>query len=42
MSRPVLAAEESRGGAARVTLLDWLRGFIAARDEEAEGDGPAG
>lgn len=30
----VLEAEEARGDAARVTLLDWLRGFIAHRDED--------
>ena len=29
----VLAAETARGTNARVTLLDWLRGFIAHRDE---------
>lgn len=29
----VLAAEESRGDAARSTLITWLQGFIAARDE---------
>lgn len=27
---------EERAGAARVTLIDWLEGFIAARDEEGE------
>ena len=31
----VLEAEEDRGDDARVTLLDWLHGFIAHRDEEA-------
>lgn len=30
----ILAAERARGDAARVTLIDWLEGFIASRDEE--------
>jgi len=30
----VLAAEEARGGDARVTLLAWLQGFIEHRDED--------
>jgi hypothetical protein len=30
----VLAAERARGGGARRTLIDWLEGFIAHRDEE--------
>lgn len=39
----VLEAELARGDAARVTLLDWLRGFIAHRDDELEeSDGDAG
>ena len=29
----VLAIEEARGDAARSTLVDWLHGFIAHRDE---------
>lgn len=29
----VLAAEQSRGAQARVTLVDWLQGFISHRDE---------
>lgn len=29
----VLAAEQSRGTSARVTLVDWLQGFISHRDE---------
>lgn len=28
-----LAAEQARGDAARVTLVDWLQGFISHRDE---------
>jgi hypothetical protein len=30
----VLAAEEARGDQARATLISWLQGFIAARDED--------
>lgn len=30
----VLAAEEARGDHARATLITWLQGFIAARDED--------
>lgn len=30
----VLAAERARGDSARATLLDWLEGFIAHRDED--------
>lgn len=29
----VLAAEQARGASARVTLVDWLQGFISHRDE---------
>jgi len=32
----VLAVEEARGELSRVTLVDWLRGFIAHRDEDTE------
>jgi hypothetical protein len=30
----ILAAEQSRGSNARATLITWLEGFIAARDED--------
>ena len=30
----VLAVEQARGTSARVTLVDWLSGFIAHRDED--------
>jgi ABC-type nitrate/sulfonate/bicarbonate transport system substrate-binding protein len=34
----VLAVEDSRGDAARVTLLRWLEGFIAHRDDDLDED----
>jgi hypothetical protein len=34
----VLDAEQARGDAARVTLVRWLEGFIAHRDDDDEDD----
>lgn len=33
MAEEVLAAEQGRGAQARVTLVDWLQGFVSHRDE---------